>query len=42
MTAAYLYDAVRAPFGRFNGETYGIGRDDLAETGGGEVVSHVA
>jgi acetyl-CoA acetyltransferase family protein len=30
MTAAYLYDAVRTPFGRFNGALAGVRPDDLA------------
>ena len=30
MTAAYLYDAVRTPFGRFNGAFAGVRPDDLA------------
>ena len=30
MTAAYLYDAVRTPFGRFNGALSGVRPDDLA------------
>jgi acetyl-CoA acyltransferase len=30
MTAAYLYDAVRTPFGRFNGALAGVRSDDLA------------
>jgi acetyl-CoA acetyltransferase family protein len=30
MTAAYLYDAVRTPFGRFNGALAGARPDDLA------------
>jgi acetyl-CoA acyltransferase len=30
MTAAYLYDVVRAPFGRFNGALSGVRPDDLA------------
>jgi acetyl-CoA acyltransferase len=30
MTAAYLYDAVRSPFGRFNGALAGVRPDDLA------------
>ena len=30
MTAAYLYDAVRTPFGRFNGTLAGVRPDDLA------------
>jgi acetyl-CoA acyltransferase len=30
VTAAYLYDAVRTPFGRFNGALAGVRPDDLA------------
>jgi acetyl-CoA acyltransferase len=30
VTAAYLYDAVRTPFGRFNGALSGVRPDDLA------------
>ncbi|MET0165285.1 MAG: 3-oxoadipyl-CoA thiolase, partial [Vicinamibacterales bacterium] len=30
MTAAYVYDAVRTPFGRFNGALAGVRPDDLA------------
>jgi acetyl-CoA acyltransferase len=30
MTTAYLYDAVRTPFGRFNGALSGVRPDDLA------------
>ena len=30
MTSAYLYDAVRTPFGRFNGALAGVRPDDLA------------
>ena len=30
MTAAHLYDAVRTPFGRFNGALAGVLPDDLA------------
>jgi len=30
MTAAYLYDAVRTPFGRFTGAVAGVRPDDLA------------
>jgi acetyl-CoA acyltransferase len=30
MTTAYLYDAVRTPFGRFNGALAGVRPDDLA------------
>src|SRR4029450_10733433 len=30
MTAAYLYDAVRTPFGRFNGALAGVRPDDVA------------
>lgn len=30
MTAAFLYDAVRTPFGRFNGALAGVRPDDLA------------
>jgi acetyl-CoA acyltransferase len=30
ITAAYLYDAVRTPFGRFNGALAGVRPDDLA------------
>lgn len=30
MTAAYLYDAVRTPFGRYNGALAGVRPDDLA------------
>ena len=30
MTAAYLYDAVRTPFGRFNGALAGVRPDDFA------------
>jgi acetyl-CoA acyltransferase len=30
MTAAYLYDTVRTPFGRFNGALAGVRPDDLA------------
>ena len=30
MTAAYLYDAVRTPFGRFNGALAEVRPDDLA------------
>ena len=30
MTAAYLYDAVRTPFGRLNGALAGVRPDDLA------------
>ncbi|HEX3207318.1 MAG TPA: beta-ketoacyl synthase N-terminal-like domain-containing protein, partial [Propionibacteriaceae bacterium] len=30
MTAAYLYDAVRTPFSRFNGALAGVRPDDLA------------
>src|SRR5205823_1760815 len=30
MTAAFVYDAVRTPFGRFNGALSGVRPDDLA------------
>jgi acetyl-CoA acetyltransferase len=30
MTAAYLYDAVRTTFGRFNGALAGVRPDDIA------------
>ncbi len=32
MTAAFLYDAVRTPFGKFNGGLAGVRPDDLAAT----------
>ena len=30
MRAAYVYDAVWGPFGRFDGALYGVRPDDLA------------
>ena len=38
MTEAYIYDAVRPPFGRFGGALAGVGPDDLAALVIGEQV----
>jgi len=39
MSAAYVYDAVRTPFGRYGGALAGVRRDDLAAHVVGELVA---